>query len=155
MMQSEMLIDHARRKYRLVIPWCSVFFTVFMIAGCGDGRPTRVPVAGIVLINGEPLQSGNIKFVPKNGRPSAGKINEDGSFNLTCYDGNDGALLGKHRVQVSSNRIISDSKIEWFAPQKYADFRTSGIEVEVAEAVDNLKIELDWGGKKGPYIDGS
>ncbi len=155
MMRTGKLTQQARQQYSLAIFWLSVLFAVVTIAGCGDGRPTRVPVAGIVLINGEPLKSGNIKFVPKNGRPSASKISEDGSFNLTCYDGNDGALLGKHRVQVSSNRIISDSKIEWFAPQEYADFRTSGIEVEVAEATDNLKIELSWGGKKGPYIDGS
>jgi hypothetical protein len=125
------------------------------IAGCGDGRPERVPVAGVVLIDGEPLKSGTIKFVPKNGRPSASKISPNGSFDLTCYDGNDGALLGAHRVQVSSNRIISDSKIEWYAPQQYADFRTSGIEVDVTEPVEDLKIELRWGDIKGPYVDGS
>jgi hypothetical protein len=106
-----------------------------------------------VLIDGRPLGRGNIKFVPENGRPSAGKIGQDGSFTLTCYDGNDGALLGNHRVQVASNRIISDSKIEWFAPPTYADFRTSGITVEVTEPVDDLKIELTWGDRKGPYID--
>jgi hypothetical protein len=124
------------------------------LGGC-DRRPERVPVAGVVLIDGEPLKSGNIKFVPQNGRPSAGKIGADGHFNLTCYDGNDGALLGTHRVQVSSNRIISDRKIEWYAPKDYADFRTSGIEINVSEPVENLKIELNWGGRKGPYIDGS
>jgi hypothetical protein len=132
----------------------SALLLVGFVMGC-DGRPERVPVAGVVLIDGQPLTSGNIKFVPKNGRPSAGKIDTDGHFNLTCYDGNDGALLGTHRVQISSNRIISDSKIEWYAPQNYADFRTSGIEVEVLEPMDNLKIELNWGDRKGPYIDGS
>jgi hypothetical protein len=125
-----------------------------MLVGC-DGRPERVPVAGVVLIDGQPLKSGNIKFVPKSGRPSAGKIGADGHFNLTCYDGNDGALLGTHRVQIASNRIISDSKIEWYAPKDYADFRTSGLEINVTEPVEDLKIELNWGGRKGPYIDGS
>ena len=123
------------------------------IAGC-DRHPPRVPVSGTVLIDGEPLSRGNIKFVPENGRPSAGTIGEDGKFTLTCYDGNDGAIPGKHRVQVSANRGISDTKIEWFAPRKYADFRTSGIEVEVNEPVDDLKIELSSGGQNLPYIDG-
>jgi hypothetical protein len=113
-----------------------------------------VPVSGIVLIDGKPLNRGNIKFVPANGRPSAGAIGKDGRFTLTCYDGNDGALLGTHRVQVAANRIISDSKIEWFAPSKYADFRTSEIRVEVAEPINDLKIELTWGNRKGPYIQG-
>ena len=55
---------------------------ILAATGCGDGRPERVPVAGVVLIDGEPLTSGNIKFVPKDGRPSAGKIGPDGRFNL-------------------------------------------------------------------------
>jgi hypothetical protein len=124
-----------------------------LLAGCDD-RPTRVPVSGIVIIDGRPLDRGNIKFVPANGRPSAGKISEDGRFTLTCYDGNDGALIGTHRVQVASNRIISDSKIEWFAPPKYADFRTSEISVDITEPVEDLAIELTWGKQKGPYIEG-
>ena len=123
-------------------------------AGCGDGRPPRVPVSGSVLIDGQPLTRGNIKFVPEGGRPSAGSIGEDGKFTLTCYDGNDGAIPGMHRVQVASNRIISDSKIEWFAPRSYADFRTSGIEVQIQEPTNDLKIELTWGNRRGPYIEG-
>jgi hypothetical protein len=124
-----------------------------VLVGCDD-RPTRVPVSGIVTIDGQPLDRGNIKFVPKEGRPSAGSIGADGRFTLTCYDGNDGALLGTHRVQVAANRIISDSKIEWFAPPKYADFRTSEISVEVTVPVEDVKIELHWGDRKGPYIQG-
>jgi hypothetical protein len=124
------------------------------IMGCGDGRPTRVPISGIVLIDGEPLSRGTVKFVPESGRPSFGKIGQDGRFVLTCYDGNDGAIPGKHRVQVSANRGISDSKIEWFAPRKYADFRTSELQVEVTEPADDLRIELNSGGRKFPYIEG-
>jgi hypothetical protein len=140
-------------RLRAVIGSVLIAFCVIGSAGC-DSRPTRVSVSGTVLIDGQPLQKGNIKFVPKDGRPSVGKIGEDGRFTLTCYDGQDGALLGKHRVQIASNRIIGDSKIEWFAPPDYADFRTSGIEIEVTKPVDDLKIELKWGDKKGPYIAG-
>jgi hypothetical protein len=125
------------------------------IGGCGDGRPARVAVSGVVLIDGQPLTRGFVKFVPTNGRPSVGAIAEDGKFVLTCFDGSDGAIPGVHRVQVSSNRIISNTKIEWYAPSKYADFRTSEIEIEVLEPVDNLTIELKSGGRKLPYIEGS
>jgi hypothetical protein len=123
------------------------------LSGCGDGRPARVPVAGVVLIDGQPLTRGNISFVPANGRPSFGKIGQDGKFTLTCYDGADGAILGKHRVQVTANRGISESKIEWFAPRKYADFRTSELEIDVTKPVDDLKIELKSDGMKLPYIE--
>ena len=144
---------YLRTGSRALIDGALIVFCVVGSSGC-DHHPTRVPVSGVVLIDGQPLQKGNIKFVPKDGRPSAGKIGEDGRFILTCYDGQDGALLGKHRVQIASNRIISDSKIEWFAPPDYADFRTSGIDVEVTEPIEDLKIELTWGGQKGPFIQG-
>jgi hypothetical protein len=122
--------------------------------GCGDGRPARVAVSGTVLIDGAPVTRGNIKFVPEQGRPSFGAIGADGRFTLTCYDGADGALPGKHRVQVDANRPISDKKMEIFTPKRYADFRTSGLELVVSEPVDNLKIDLTWGNeKKGPYIE--
>ena len=133
-----------------------VLVTVFLAGtmGCGDGRPARVAVSGKVIIDGTPVTRGSIKFVPEHGRPSSGDIGPDGSFMLTCYDGKDGALPGKHRVQVDANRGISDKKMEIFTPKHYADFRTSGIEVVIDKAVDDLKIELTWGKeKKGPYIE--
>jgi hypothetical protein len=122
--------------------------------GCGDGRPTRIPVSGTVTIEGAPLTRGSIKFVPAQGRPSFGEIGSDGRFTLTCYDGADGALPGKHRVQIDANRPISNNKTDIFTPKHYNDFRTSGVEVEITEPVDDLKIELTWGKeKKGPYIE--
>jgi hypothetical protein len=129
--------------------------TIFAVcSGCGDGRPERVAVSGKVLIDGDPVTRGSIKFVPEKGRPSFGDIGPDGSFTLTCYDGADGAIPGKHRVQVDANRPISEKKMEIFTPKRYADFRTSEIEVVVEEPKADLKIELSWGGeKKGPYVE--
>jgi hypothetical protein len=124
------------------------------VVGCGDGRPTRVAVSGTVTIDGTPVMRGSIKFVPEKGRPSSGEIGPDGRFALTCYDGKDGALPGKHRVQVDGNRAISEMKAEIFTPKHYADFRTSGLEIVIEKPVDDLKIELTWGKeKKGPYIE--
>jgi hypothetical protein len=92
----------------------SILCVLVAFCGCGDGRPTRVPVSGVVLIDGQPLSRGNIKFVPEQGRPSAGKIDQDGRFTLTCYDGSDGAILGKHRIQIAANRGIRYINIEFF-----------------------------------------
>lgn len=131
-----------------------IIAAVAVTIGCGDSHPSRVAVAGRVLIDGEPVTRGSIKFVPEKGRPSFGEIGSDGRFILTCYDGADGALPGKHRVQVDANRPISDRKMEIFTPKKYADFRTSGLEVELSKPIDDLEIKLTWGTeKKGPYIE--
>jgi len=120
-------------------------------AGCGDGRPERVKVSGQVLIDGKPLTTGNIKFVPEGARPSAGTLDENGQFTLTCFDGNDGVIPGTHRVQISASKILSGSKMKWFAPRKYADFRKSGLQFEILESTDDLKIELTWDGGK-PFV---
>lgn len=124
---------------------------ILLSAGCGDGRPARVTVSGQVLIDGKPLQQGNIKFVPEGARPSAGTIDENGRFTLTCFDGNDGVIPGTHRVQISASEILDNSKVKWWAPRKYSDFRTSELEFVINEPTDDLTIELTWDGGK-PFV---
>ena len=110
--------------------------------GCGDGRPKRVTVAGKVMVDGQPLTKGNVIFVPEGGRPSSGAIGEDGRFVLRCFDDDDGALLGVHRVAVSAKDIISENNVKWHAPMRYSDYQTSGLTVEITESVDDLVLEL-------------
>lgn len=125
---------------------------VAILAGC-DQRPTRVPVAGKVLINGKPLQQGYIRFVPDGARPSGSQIDETGHFRLACFDQSDGAVVGKHRVAVVSNFAdVNAKKLLWFAPKKYASTKTSGLEVEVNEPTDSMIIELETS-EKLPIID--
>jgi len=59
---------------------------------------------------------------------------------------------GTHRVAISASKILSENKVQWFAPKKYADFRTSGLTYEIKEPTDNVKIELTWNGGK-PFIE--
>jgi hypothetical protein len=123
-----------------------------LASGCGDSRPERVKVSGKVLIDGQLLTGGNVKFVPAGSRPSSGTLDAAGKFTLTCYDGGDGVVPGRHRVQISAMEVISASKVKWLAPPKYADFRTSGLEYEIIEPTDDLTIELTWDGGK-PFVE--
>ena len=125
--------------------------TLIMLVGCSDGRPTRVPVSGKVLIDGKPLTQGIVQFVPEGARPAAGKLDQDGRFVLTCYDGDDGVVVGTHRVMISAKEMISESKVKWLAPPKYADFRNSELSFEITEPTDDLTIELTWDGGK-PFV---
>lgn len=119
-------------------------------AGCDQQTDHRVPVSGTVLIDGEPLTSGMIRFVPEVGRPSSSAILTDGSFDLASERVNQisesGVRPGSYRVQVSSSKIIDDETIQWQAPQKYADFRTSGLDVTISKPTEGLVIELTWDG---------
>jgi hypothetical protein len=139
----------SKTQQRKLPPWWHVAVltaVAALSAGCSDGRPTRVPVSGQVLIDGQPLTVGNIKFVPDGARASSGKLDSQGRFTLTCYDGEDGVVPGRHRAQISAMEVISASKVKWLAPPKYADFRTSELEFEINEPTDDLKITLTWEG---------
>jgi hypothetical protein len=122
------------------------------VAGCGDGRPARVPVSGQVLIDGKPLTFGFVRFFPKATRGSGGAIDGDGRFTLTCFDPNDGATIGVHQVVVSACESLSPTKTKWHTPKKYASHATSGLEKEIKGPTNNLVINLSWDGGK-PFIE--
>jgi hypothetical protein len=121
-------------------------------AGCGDGRPQRVPVSGTVLIDGQPLAYGSIMFIHPESRPSGSSIDSNGHFELSCYERGDGAVLGKHRVKVTACQSLDERSNRWHAPKKYADANSSGLEVEITVPRDDLEIELTWAGGK-PFVE--
>ncbi len=122
--------------------------------GCGDGRPTRVPVSGRVLIDGEPVVHGNIRVFPQNARAASGQLGPDGRFELTTYDKGDGCVLGTHVVTVNALEPINANSQRWHAPHKYRDVGTSDLTLEVTEANDAVEIQLTWDGGK-PFIERS
>jgi hypothetical protein len=122
------------------------------VIGCGDGRPTRLQVSGQVLIDGQPLGHGYIRFVPRGGRPAGGRLDEQGRFTLSSYGANDGIISGVHRVEVDASEAISSTQKKWHAPKKYFRYKTSGLEQEITGATDSLVINLTWDGGK-PFVE--
>jgi hypothetical protein len=121
---------------------------ILSLVGCSDGRPDRVAVSGKVLIDGEPVPHGIVQFVSEGVRPSAGKLDQEGRFTLTCYDDGDGIIPGNYKVMIAAKEILGETKVRWLAPQKYADYRNSGLSFEITEPTDDLTIELTWDGRK-------
>lgn len=122
------------------------------VAGCGDGRPERVPVSGRVLIDGEPLPLGVIQVIPADARVAQGKIGSDGRFELTTYEKGDGCVPGTHSVAVISREILNASAQRWLAPKKYTQPSTSELTVNIDGATDDLVVELTWDGQ-GPFVE--
>jgi hypothetical protein len=125
---------------------------LLLSCGCGDGRPSRVPVAGRVLIDGKPLAKAGVRFYPTGGRSSSGKTDIDGRFVLTCYEPNDGALVGNHQVVVAAIEEISGNTVKWHAPKKYAEPTTSGLQANIDGPIDDLKFDLTWSGDR-PFLE--
>jgi hypothetical protein len=121
-------------------------------SGCSDGRPQRVPISGVVLIDGKPLKHGVVQFAPVGARPSTGFLNAEGRFSLSSYQPGDGATLGKHKVRVDAAESIGEDTRKWHAPKRYASVNTSGLEVQIDGPRDDVKIELTWDGK-APFVE--
>lgn len=127
---------------------CILTLSVMLIAltGCGDGRPTRVPVSGTVLIDGKPLTHGRVRFIPTGARMSEGTIDENGRFVLGCFEKDDGAVVGEHRVVVDGSQSINNYTTRWHAPKKYTEPNQSGLQQVITEPTDSVIIELSWNG---------
>jgi hypothetical protein len=135
------------RSVAIIVVGCILFH------GCGDGRPPRVPVSGRVTIDGRPVTSGAIRFIPMGGRPSTGEIDSEGRFALSTFDPGDGCTLGTHTVTVQSMDEIDGETRRWNTPKKYASEKTSKLVESVSEATDSLQLQLTWGDERGPIIE--
>jgi hypothetical protein len=77
---------------------------VFVVTAVGCGGSGTVKVKGVVTLDGQPLSGATVMFVPFEGqgtRPATGATHPDGSFQLTTFKANDGALPGTYHVVVS------------------------------------------------------
>jgi hypothetical protein len=80
---------------------------VVLAMGCTSRK--YVPVSGRVTMNGKPLANATVSFQPiaregaveAAGAGSTGKTDANGEFTLKNIAGQDGALVGEHRVLIS------------------------------------------------------
>lgn len=113
-------------------------------AGCGKAKPATAPVIGRVLLDGEPIAAAAVMFEPLDGGvPARGSTGGDGSFTLSTFARDDGALVGRHRVSISkfvtegvaANELGLEAapglQPKAVLPVRYADPRTSGLEATV------------------------
>ena len=129
---------------------------ILSLAGCGDGGPNMVPVSGVVLLDGQPLDYGHIQVIPADWRPASGQIGKDGRFTLTTTEPNDGCAVGTHQVAILAGESITAETTRWHAPAKYADIQTSNLTVNITGPTDDLKIELQSDGTqlyRGPKLE--
>jgi hypothetical protein len=126
----------------------SVAFTAvvsLICSGCGSQSDashfvaSTVPVKGKVLYKGKPLTQGEITFEPlDSGREAHGRIQPDGTFELTTFNQGDGAVPGTHRVAVTGTGGKGKSAVAL----KYKNPSSSKTEIEVAEGKLEYSVDL-------------
>src|SRR5262245_18502134 len=80
--------------------WGGVAVLVLAAFGCG-GADRPVKVRGTVTLVGVPVEGAVVTFLAEaGGRNASGRTRADGSFELTTFAANDGALPGNYTVLV-------------------------------------------------------
>lgn len=143
----------ASHRVKAAIAWRALpLIATVVLAGCGDYRPERVPVSGRVVIDGQPLEHGFVRFIAAKDRPSVAELGPDGRFELTCFTQKDGSVLGQHVVTVTAAESVSPQEQKWHAPKRYADPATSDLSVTIDGPTKDLLLELTWGGG-APFVE--
>ena len=126
------------------------------LSGCGGGDGVKpfdnlVPVSGTVTVEGKPLAQGTVEFIPEapTGQTASGKVS-NGSFTMSTTVSAPGVVAGKYKVQIDSKEPLAagpppTGKVEppkSLIPVKYADAKTSGLEVDVVKGMPAIKWDL-------------
>src|SRR3954464_4903867 len=103
-MNCDMAIDNSPCRSLLLF----VFFAA--IPGCNHSSLELAPVHGKVTIDNQPLFQGKVMFAPvakgndvNPGKPAWGNIQSDGTYRLTTYKNDDGAVVGEHWVTIMNS----------------------------------------------------
>ena len=139
-----------RNRHILVL----VLAALGVVGGCGGKQLPVAPAEGQVSYRGKPLPFGSVMFQPVMGPPARGVIQPDGTFQLSTYGSNDGAVIGQHQVRIAcfeSQRPSSKAPAAGggevgvgrsLIPPRYSNFGSSGLRVEVKAANEPFMFEL-------------
>lgn len=121
-----------------------------LLAGCEESSKLG-HVHGTVRLDGKPLTTGTVRFVPEAGRAASGLIQSDGSFALGTYGQSDGALIGRHKVAIVAFEAgtydrpayeIKNQKGKPLVPERYMAVGTSGLTFEVKSGDNPADFDL-------------
>jgi hypothetical protein len=81
--------------------------TLSFFVGCGaDDTPDLVTVQGTLTKGGQPFADALLEFYPEaSGGASYGKTDVEGKFTLYYTNGNKGAAIGRHSIQVTGGQV--------------------------------------------------
>ena len=117
------------------------------VLGCGSGN--TAPVNGRVKFKDggdvSALAGHTVSFETDGDKMSGyGDIQADGTFKVTTFSPDDGALLGKHRISVTPPAPPPDGPLpKPVIHAKYGDLNSSGLTAEIKPGTNNVELELE------------
>lgn len=130
--------------------WALSLVLLASLAGCSsrkiEGRKDVFPTRGKLLVDNQPAPGAMLVLHPVNPNSQTerpfGKVGPDGSFELTTYEGNDGAPAGEYVVtaewQYSADK---EAPGPWpnALPPKYGDPKQSDLKVTIVPGPNELQ----------------
>jgi hypothetical protein len=98
-----------------------------VLIGCGGKGAT--PVRGVITLEGTPVAGATVLFMADDQdgrRPASGFTSSDGTFQLTTYKPNDGALPGEYRVLIQKTEAAKDPGAAERSAQERAKVKIEG-----------------------------
>jgi hypothetical protein len=87
--------------------YLACFAALLIASGCSRSAFEVAPVHGVVAVDDKPLFQGKVMFAPvakgdspNPGKPAWGDIGSNGTFRLTTFKKDDGAVVGEHWVTI-------------------------------------------------------
>ena len=134
-------------SHRFLAGFLGLVAIVFSVSGCGT-KDAKVTIRGTVSYKGQPLSSGMLQLVGRNGAPpSAASIQKDGTFIMTDVAVGEVSAsilatpISKDRTgaKTTSNPKITPADL----PEKYQDPEKSGLKYTITPNSCELDIKLD------------
>ena len=129
-----------------------LMIALMLQVGCGPSGPEIARVQGTVTMDGKPLPSAIIMFVPVGGRPSVSETDANGKYVLEFSGGRKGAIPGINLVEINTGRLAyeKDGKnypaVKESVPVQYNRLTTLEFNVEAGKN-NTADFALKSGGK--------
>jgi hypothetical protein len=119
----------------------AVCLAAVLVPGCGGGPAIDVaPVKGKVTVEGQPVTSGQVSFLPESqdikGGMSAGQIDSNGQYTINTA-GKAGAPPGKYKVTITPTMVPAQGATKPPSTpfnSKYSDPQKTPLTVEVTKS---------------------
>ena len=136
------------RRSPLLIPVFTAASALLAAAGCNSDAPEVAPVEGTVTLDGQPIEGAMVRFSPvAGGRPSAGRTDSDGWYELVYSREMNGALPGEHVVRISTyvegDPESGDEGVPERIPAKYNLDSELKREVKADDNVIDFKLDSE------------
>jgi len=120
-----------------VLSTCAVAF----FGGCGESFKLA-QVIGTVTVDGAPVPNLQVLFEPQDkSQPSSlGFTKPDGTYQLKCSSGEDGAAVGQHTVRVTTVEVDDSAGAPLTIPAKYNT--SSQLTHEVKAGTNTIDLKL-------------